>query len=132
MIRPVIAAVAGFSVTAARAAEAGASGSGLHALWGLAVVIAMIAGAGWLLRRMARPGSGGGGFLRAVASVALGPRERIVVVEVGEVWLVLGVTAQNISSLHTLPRGSLQAGDPAGAGGFAGLLARARGSREPR
>ena len=37
------------------------------------------------------------------SSVSLGARERIVVVEVDDVRLVLGVTASQITHLHTLP-----------------------------
>jgi len=41
--------------------------------------------------------------------VAVGPQQRVVTVEVGpegaRTWLVLGVTAQQVSCLHVLPVG---------------------------
>lgn len=44
---------------------------------------------------------------KIVSAVGVGPHQRVVTVEVGpegaRVWLTLGVTAQNITCLHTLP-----------------------------
>ena len=49
------------------------------------------------------PGSAGAS--RLVSSLALGPQQKVVTVEVGppnaRVWLVLGVTPQYIQCLHT-------------------------------
>jgi len=59
----------------------------------------------WLQRRM---GVGVGGVTsnsKVVSVIGIGPNQRVVTVEVGppeaRVWLTLGVTAQNISCLHT-------------------------------
>jgi len=41
--------------------------------------------------------------LKVSASTPLGPRERVVIVEVEDARLVLGVTASSINVLHTLP-----------------------------
>lgn len=42
-----------------------------------------------------------------ISAVAVGPHQRVVIVEVGpedaRVWLTLGVTAQTIQCLHTAP-----------------------------
>lgn len=44
---------------------------------------------------------------RIVFTLAVGPQQRVVTVEVGpehaRTWLVLGVTTQNITCLHSLP-----------------------------
>jgi flagellar protein FliO/FliZ len=44
---------------------------------------------------------------RLVSVVAVGPQQKVVTVEVGpdnaRTWLVLGVTAQNITCLHSAP-----------------------------
>ena len=46
------------------------------------------------------------GVMRSVAALPLSPSQRIVTVEVGlgpeRRWLVLGVTAQSITTLHTM------------------------------
>ncbi|MGM3277845.1 flagellar biosynthetic protein FliO [Ralstonia sp. 24A2] len=77
-------------------------------LGGLFVVLAMIVAAGWLLRRLQhRAGMGPGRRSQVISVVAqqmLGAREKVVVVEVEDTWLVLGVTQQHVQTLHTLPR----------------------------
>ena len=44
---------------------------------------------------------------RIISTLAVGPQQRVVTVEVGpeggRTWLVLGVTTQTISCLHVLP-----------------------------
>ncbi|MFM9971642.1 MAG: flagellar biosynthetic protein FliO [Burkholderiales bacterium] len=87
---------------------ASASLAGLaQTLVGLALVVAAIIACAWALRRVAAPGRGSAAWLRTVASTTVGPRERIVALEVGDTWLILGVTANQITHLHTLPRGEL-------------------------
>ena len=73
------------------------------ALVALVLVIALILGLAWLLKRM--PGSGfrQNDQLRLVASTAVGAKERLVVVDVAGQQLLLGVTAGGITRLHTLP-----------------------------
>ncbi|MDH4190795.1 MAG: flagellar biosynthetic protein FliO [Betaproteobacteria bacterium] len=109
-----------------------AGSSILQSLLGLALVLALIGAAAWLLRRLAGPLHGGSGPLRMVASNSLGPRERVVVVEFAGQWLVLGVTAQNVTPLHVMPRGELPPPGSAQPSGFAALLDRARNRHAPR
>ena len=87
----------------------------------LAVVVATIFAAAWLLRRLQSGAGLASPLLRTVAAAHLGPRERVVVVEIGETWLVLGVAQGSVRTLHTLPRGALP---PDAARQFAGVLAR--------
>lgn len=73
------------------------------------LVLGLIPAALWLLKRSGmgglRPGAQAG-LARLVGSLPLGAQQRLVTVEVGEGasrrWLVLGVTAQSITTLHTL------------------------------
>jgi flagellar protein FliO/FliZ len=69
-------------------------------------VVAMIPLALWLMRRSGLAGSGPSGLLRSVASLALSPSQRVVVVEVGQGatarWMVLGVSAERITALANL------------------------------
>ena len=105
--------------------------STLHALGGLALVLAVILGAAWLLKRVQPARFAGSRMLRMVAQLGVGTRERIVVVEIGEQWLVLGVTASSIRTLHTTPRLAGEAPPvPAEKLPFAQWLARARAGRE--
>ncbi|AOY01716.1 flagellar biosynthetic protein FliO [Jeongeupia sp. USM3] len=70
----------------------------------LALVLALIVGAAWLMRRFSLLPGQAGGRLRVVSGVMVGPKERVVIVEHGETWLLLGVTAQSVNLLHTEPR----------------------------
>ena len=73
------------------------------------VLLAMLpAGVKWLQRRSGLLGLPAmGPASKIVSAVAVGPQQRVVTVEVGpetaRVWLVLGVTAQSVTCLHTLP-----------------------------
>ena len=76
----------------------------LQMLLGLAVVLGAVWATAWLLRRFA-PGQGvAGGALRVVGGVMVGPKERVVVVETGETWLLLGVASGQVNLLHSMPR----------------------------
>lgn len=61
----------------------------------------------WLQRRTGAGMAGSAAATKIVSAVGVGPHQRVVTVEVGpeggRVWLTLGVTAQNITCLHTLP-----------------------------
>ncbi|WP_425497795.1 flagellar biosynthetic protein FliO [Lysobacter arvi] len=73
------------------------------AVFALILVVSLILALGWLARRM--PGfsrAGGGNALRVVGSLALGPRDRVVVVDVGGTQLLLGVGQNGMTTLHTL------------------------------
>lgn len=78
-------------------------------LWFVAIVV-MIPVALWLLKRTPMGGAASNGVMRSIAAMPLSANQRIVTVEVGSGeerrWLVLGVTAQNITTLHTMsPQG---------------------------
>lgn len=69
----------------------------------LALVVAAIVILAWVLRRVQRGiAAAGSSRLRVVASLALGPRERLVVVDAAGTQLLLGVTPAGISRLHEL------------------------------
>ncbi len=76
----------------------------LQVLLGLGVVLAAIAGTAWLLRRLAPGQVGSAGAMRVVSGVMIGPKERVVLVDVGETRLVLGVAPGQVSLLHQMPR----------------------------
>jgi flagellar protein FliO/FliZ len=113
---------------AAPAPDAANAGSLLQATLGLARVLALIIGVAWLARRFTPGAMRGGAPLTIVASQAVGQRERVVVVEVADQWLVLGVAPGHVSSLGTLPKGSLSPTTPATTP-FSSALSRALGRR---
>lgn len=87
---------------APEAAPAYAAAGLLQAGFGLALVLALIFLCAWALRRFGLQQIGGNRLLKVVSSVMVGQRERVVVVEVGDAWLVLGVAAGQVSALHTM------------------------------
>ncbi len=80
-----------------------------QALIGLAAVLALVYGLAWGAKRLRLAQGTQAALLRSVAGLSVGARERVVVVEVGDTWLVLGVTPQQIRTLHTLPKGAAHA-----------------------
>lgn len=86
-------------------AQAPAAGpSLLPLLLAFVFVLALIPVAVWFLKRLGGAQLPGAAGLRVVAQLPLGTRERLVVVEAGERLLVLGVTANAINRVGTLPK----------------------------
>jgi len=79
----------------------------VQAAFGLALVLALIFLCGWVARRLGLRQPGGGRLLQVVASTMVGQRERVVVVEIGGSWLVLGVAGGQVRALHTMPAQSV-------------------------
>lgn len=79
----------------------------LQAGFGLAMVLALIFLCGWAARRFGLQQPGSGRLLKVVSSAMVGQRERVVVVEIGGSWLVLGVAAGQVRALHTMPAENL-------------------------
>ena len=73
---------------------------------GLFAIIALILGMAWLARRAGLVRHATGGVMKVVGSTMLGARQRLVLVEVGDTWLVLGVSPGEIRPLHSMPAAS--------------------------
>jgi len=123
------------------------SGPGWGTLLWFLFVLAAIPLVLWVLKRsqFGALGSAAPGAARLVGVLPLSAAQRVITVEVGQGeerrWLVLGVTAQQIQTLHTMAPGIDAAGrggtaaaggagggaaGGAGGGGFATVLARLR------
>jgi len=118
------------AAAAAPAASAGSAlsvGSIVQALAGLAAVLALVVALAWALRRYSGMGGTGSGLIRVISATAVGQRERVVLVEVGDTWLLLGVAPGQVRALQTLPKAE-SAPAPAALAvadqGFAGRLRR--------
>lgn len=90
-----------------QAAEPAAAsvGDGLgRMLLGTVVVLLVIGGIAWVARRVL-PGQGmtQAGVIKQVGGVHLGPRERVVVLEVAGRWLVVGVSPGQMTALGEVP-----------------------------
>lgn len=79
------------------------SGSYWQAAFALLVIIGLLLGMTLLARKISGGKVFGQGGMKIVGGVALGPRERLVLVEVGDTWLVIGIVPGQIRTLHKLP-----------------------------
>ncbi len=107
----------------------GAAGAIGGTVFALLLVIGLIFGLAWVARRMPGVASQRNAALRVVASLSLGPRERVVVVDVGGTQLLLGVGAGGTRALHALTS-PLPVDAPAQAAPFAQLLAQHFGKKQ--
>jgi flagellar protein FliO/FliZ len=83
----------------ARSLQPLTGGGVMQMLLGLTVVLVLIIGTAWLLRRYA-PLRAGAGTIKVVGAVALSTRERMVLVQVDEVRLLVGIAPGRIQTLH--------------------------------
>ena len=98
-----------FAAPGAAASTGASTAGGLgQVTLALLLVLAAIFGVAWFLRRL-RGITGGAASLQVIAQVALGARERAVVVQVGTQQLLLGVAPGRVNLLQALPEGSLPA-----------------------
>lgn len=73
----------------------------LTVLVSLALILGGFVAVAWLARRYL-PGMGAQGAVKVIGTTSVGARERVVVVEVDNTWLLLGVGGGNVRLLHTL------------------------------
>ena len=66
------------------------------------LVVGLIFVLAWVLRRVQRIGPGNAQVIELVGSRALGPRDRLVLVQVGDEQILLGITPGRITPLHVL------------------------------
>lgn len=74
----------------------------LQMMGGLLLVLAIIGGMTWLLKRFSLISTATAGVVKVVAATGVGQRERVVVVEIDNTWLVLGVAPGRVNKLHTM------------------------------
>lgn len=89
----------------------------------LLLVVALIVGAAWLMRRMGGFQVGASGNLRVIGGLAMGARERVVLIQVGDTQLLVGVAPGRIQTLHVLDKPLPSAPSAPVSGSFADRLA---------
>lgn len=83
---------------------AASAGSLMQTIFGLTVVLAMLALFAWGMKRYGSRQPAGAAGLRIVGALSLGGRERIMVVEVGDQWIVVGASPGRVNALATMPK----------------------------
>lgn len=98
---------------------------------GLVIVLLVIFALARLLQRMNLVSAVSGQSMKVVGGLSLGSRERILLLRVADKHILLGVTAQSISALHTfdeLPEAEIaKDGAQVPGGPFARILRQAGG-----
>ncbi|MDB5984200.1 MAG: flagellar assembly protein FliO [Pseudomonas sp.] len=97
---PVAQAAATPPVTSAL--SSGVGGQLTQLVLGLLLVLGLIFGLAWLLRRVQSAGPRQGQLIELLSTRALGARDRLVLVQVGNEQILLGVTPGRITPLHVL------------------------------
>ena len=90
-------------------APSSSAGSLLQTIFALVFVLALLIGLAWVMKRYGPKAMGGNSKMRVVSSLNLGGRERIVLIEVADQWIVVGASPGRVNALATLPR---QEGEP--------------------
>ncbi|MFZ6846370.1 flagellar biosynthetic protein FliO [Undibacterium sp. RuTC16W] len=104
----------------------------LQIFLGLVAVLALMAFAACFFKRLGPVTTANKVPVTIVGGVNVGNRERIMVVEVADQWIVVGVTAQQITTLSTMPKQAqteISAAANAATNPFAGWLARTMDKR---
>ncbi len=83
-----------------------ATGSLLQTTLALSFVLALLAALAWAMKRYGPRSSSPNATLRLVGSLSLGGRERILIVEVADQWIVVGAAPGRVNALALMPRPS--------------------------
>ncbi|QBF25875.1 flagellar biosynthetic protein FliO [Pseudomonas tructae] len=112
-------ALAGTQPAAAVVAPAAASGSAAGQLTqlvlGLLLVLGLIFVLAWLLRRVQNAAPGSGQVIEILGTRSLGPRDRLLLIQVGKEQILIGHSPGTIEALHVMaeplevPAGARQA-----------------------
>lgn len=95
--------VAATAAAAVPAVGSGVAGQLTQLVFGLLLVLGVIFFLAWLLRRVQQAGPAGKGqVIDIVGSRALGPRDRLMLVQVGNEQILLGLSPGTITALHVL------------------------------
>jgi len=94
------------SAPIAAAVDAPGTGQALQVFAALAVVLALIAAAAWGARRLQSFRPQGRGHIRIVEGLAIGTREKLLLIEVDEQRVLIGLCPGRIQTLAQFDRSS--------------------------
>lgn len=93
---------------------------------GLIAIIALILLLSWFFRRFGKQALTGKGMVSVIGGVSLGPRERAVLLQVGDTRMLVGVAPGQVRMLHVLGE---QSAALASETGFSGQLQHEMGAQ---
>jgi flagellar protein FliO/FliZ len=80
------------------------AGNLVQTTFALLFVLGLLAVLAWVLKRYGPKAAGGNATVQLVGALNLGGRERIIVVEVGDQWIVVGASPGRVNALATMPK----------------------------
>ena len=102
---PAVAAAASATAAASTLPASPASPAGmLQVMVGLILVLVVLVVIAWAVKKIGVGKQASGGAIKIVGGLQVGNRERIMVIEVANEWIVVGVTATSITALSTMPK----------------------------
>ncbi|NHZ44522.1 flagellar biosynthetic protein FliO [Massilia sp. CCM 8693] len=102
---PVAALPAASAVPATPGPMAGPSaGNLLQTIFALTLVLALLGAMVWFMKRFGPQAAAGAAQMRTIGALSLGGRERVIVIEVGDQWIVVGASPGRINALATMPK----------------------------
>jgi flagellar protein FliO/FliZ len=102
-----------FAAPASSAAPS-AGGGFAEVTLALILILALIAGLAWVMKRMRGfGGRGANARIHILADTAIGMKERCVLVRVGDTDILVGVAQGNVRALHVFPVGANTEAPPA-------------------
>ena len=82
----------------------------MNMLWGLLFLLALVGAGWWLVKRAGGLQINQGNGLKVIAAISVGPRERVVLIELAGEQLLLGVAPGRVNLLHRFDEPVLSAG----------------------
>jgi len=96
-----------FAAPVAPAAASGPAAGLAQVTLSLLLVLGAVFAAAWLMRRLrGLPHRAGAGAIAVVAELAVGPRERVVLLDVAGERVLVGVAPGNVRALRSWPAGT--------------------------
>ena len=77
-------------------------GNYIQMFFGLFLVVAIIFGMAWLMRRLGSVNGTAEGNLKVLGGVSVGQRERVVLIQAGKTQLLIGVAPNMVRTLHVM------------------------------
>lgn len=112
------------------AGEVMSSGFFMQSVTALFIVLASVIALAWVMRRFGRLQSSAKGALQMIDGMALSTRERIVLVQVGDTQILLGVAPGRVEAVHVLDKPVVTGGQEEVTGNFAARLREVLGKEQ--
>lgn len=97
---------------------------------GLLLIVALIFLLAWLVKKFNLNQQSHNDLIKIIAGISIGTRDRIVLLQIGEEQILVGLTPGRIAKLHTLSQPLQASGEQALAGSFASKFNRLMGDRD--